>query len=226
MMENTPTTKPTLVAEPVRSTRHRVDGDGWTGHVLGAALVAMALVAGLNFTFSVAVMPNLDGADDRTFVVIMQRFNPNPVFGLSFTVALVLAGLAAVLQRRHGPGAAVRWTVSALVLYGIVLAVTFGLHFPLNAELDRAVDPGRTTDFADVRNQVEGPWVVGNIVRTLLSTASVAALGRALFLHGRGTTDRKAGASAGGPSWAPPPTTFQAASSPPADPAREARSVR
>ena len=31
------------VAEPVRSARHRVDGDGWTGLVLGAALVAMAL---------------------------------------------------------------------------------------------------------------------------------------------------------------------------------------
>jgi hypothetical protein len=34
------------VAEPVRSVRHRVDGDGWTGLVLGAALVAMALSPG------------------------------------------------------------------------------------------------------------------------------------------------------------------------------------
>ncbi len=225
MMENTPTTKPTLVAEPVRSAPHRVDGDGWTGHVLGAALVAMALVAGLNYTFSVAVMPNLAGADDRTFVVIMQRFNPNPVFGLSFTGALVLTGLAAVLQRRHGPGVAVRWTVAALVLYGIVLAVTMGINVPLGYELDEAVDPDRITDLADVRKQVEGPWVVGNIVRTLLSTASVAALARALVLYGRGTADRKSGANAGGPSWALPATTFPAASSPSAYPVR-GRSVR
>ena len=56
------------VAEPVRSAR--LDGDGWTGLVLGAALVAMALVTGLIYTFSVAVMPNLAGADDRTFVTI------------------------------------------------------------------------------------------------------------------------------------------------------------
>ena len=194
------------VAEPVRSARHRVDGDGWTGLVLGAALVAMALVAGLCYTFSAAVMPNLAGADDRTFVVTMHRFNPNPVFPLTFTGALVLTALAALLQRRHGPGVAVRWTVAAVVLYGIVLAVTAGLHFPLNAELDRAVDPDRITDFAHVRNQVEGPWVAGNIVRTLLSTAAVAALAHALFLHGRSTTHRKAGASAGGPSWPPPPT--------------------
>ena len=56
------------VAEPVRAAR--IDGDGWTGLVLGAALVAMALVTGLIYTFSVAVMPNLAGADDRTFVTI------------------------------------------------------------------------------------------------------------------------------------------------------------
>ena len=92
------------VAEPVRSARHRVDGDGWTGLVLGAALVAMALVAGLCYTFSVAVMPNLADADDRTFVATMQRFNDNPVFQVTFTGALVLTALAAVLQRRHGPG--------------------------------------------------------------------------------------------------------------------------
>ena len=128
------------MAEPVRSARHRVDGDGWTGLVLGAALVAMTLVAGLIYTFSVAVMPNLADADDRTFVATMQRFNDNPVFQLSFTAALVLTALAVVLQRRHGPGVAVRWTVAALVLYGIVLAVTFGLHIPLNNEHR----PGRT----------------------------------------------------------------------------------
>ncbi len=136
MTANTPTTNPTLVAELVRSAPHRVDRDRWTGLVLGAALVAMALVAGLNYTFSVAVMPNLAGADDRTFVVIMQRFNPNPAFQVSFAVALVLTGFAAVLQRRHGPAVATRWTVAALVLYGVVLAVTMGINVPLNYELD------------------------------------------------------------------------------------------
>ena len=165
---------------------HR-DGDGGPGLVLGAALVAMALVAGLIYTFSVAVMPNLADADDRTFVETMQRFNENPAFSLSFTAALVLTALAAVLQRRRGPGVAVRWTVAALVLYAVVLAVTAGLHFPLNDELDRAMDPDHIVDLTQVRSQVEGPWVTGNIVRTLFSTAAVAALARALLLHVRGT---------------------------------------
>jgi uncharacterized membrane protein len=188
------------VAEPVRSSRHRLDGGGRAGLVLGAALVAMALVAGLIYTFSVAVMPNLAGADDRTFVATMQRFNENPVFQLSFTGALVLTALAAVLQRRHGSGVAVRWTVAALVLYGIVVAVTFGINIPLNDQIDRAGDPDHIADLAHVRNQFEGPWVAANIVRTLLSTAAVAALARALFLHGRSTADRTPGASTGGPA--------------------------
>jgi uncharacterized membrane protein len=193
MSEHPQTTKPTSVAEPVRSARQRFDGDGWTGLVLGAALVAMALVTGLIFTFSVAVMPNLADAGDRTFVATMQRFNENPVFPVSFTVALVLIVLAAVLQRGHDNKAAVRWTVAALVLYGIVVAVTAGLHIPLNEKIDGA-NLDRIADVADVRNDVEGPWVAGNIVRTLLSTAAVAALARALFLYGRTTADRKAGA--------------------------------
>jgi uncharacterized membrane protein len=177
----------TPMTERARSAGHRLDGDRWTGLVLGAALVAMTLVAGLIYTFSVAVMPNLAGADDRTFVATMQRFNDNPVFQLSFTAALVLIALAAVLQRRHGSRVAMRWTVAALVLYGIVVAVTFGINVPLNDELDRAGDPDRIADLAHVRDRFEGPWVAANIVRTILSTAAVAALARAMFLLGRST---------------------------------------
>ena len=92
------------VAERVQSTRHRRDGDGPTGSVLGAALVAMTLVTGLCYTFTAAVMPNLADADDRTFVATMQRFNDNPAFQITFTAALVLTALAVVLQRRHRPG--------------------------------------------------------------------------------------------------------------------------
>jgi uncharacterized membrane protein len=177
--------------EPARSTRRR-RGDGRIGLVLGAALVAMGLIAGVFYSFSVAVMPGLAGADDRTFVVTMQQINraiENPAFFLSFAGALVLAALAAELQRRHGPAVATRWIVAALVLYAIVLAVTFGINIPLNDQLDRAGDPDRISDLAHVRNRFEGPWVAANIVRTLASTAAVAALARALFLHGHTTAD-------------------------------------
>jgi uncharacterized membrane protein len=101
----------------------------------------------------------------------------------------VLTALAAVLQRRHGPAVVTRWIVAALVLYAIVLAVTAGINVPLNDELDRAGDADRIGDLALVRSRFEGVWVAANVVRTLLSTAAVAALARALFLHGRTTAD-------------------------------------
>jgi uncharacterized membrane protein len=197
--ETTSTTKPPVIAEPIRSARHHVEDDRWTGRVLVAALVAMALATGLIYTFAVAVMPNLADADDRTFVETMQRFNDNPVFVLTFGVALVLMVLAPVLQRRHGRSVATRWTVAALVLYGVVLAVTLGINVPLNDDIDGA-NLDRVAELADARDDFEGPWVAANIVRTVFATAAVAALGWALFLHGRGTADRKEGASVGAPS--------------------------
>ena len=60
--------------------------------------------------------------------------------------------------------------------------------------------------------------MAANIVRTVLSTAAVAALARAIFLQGRRATARKAAASAGGPAWAPPAPTIAAAQSPSTDP--------
>jgi uncharacterized membrane protein len=179
------------VAEPARSARLPRDG-GRTGLVLSSALMAMALTAGLFYSFSVAVMTGLAKVDDRTFVDTMQRINraiQNPAFFLSFAGALVLTALAAVVQRRHGPVTATSWIIAALVLYALVLALTFGINIPLNDELDRAGDPDRIADLARVRSRFEGPWVAANIARTLLSTAAVGALARALFLNGRATAD-------------------------------------
>jgi uncharacterized membrane protein len=178
------------IAEPDRPTRRPVGGGRWAGLVLGATLVVVTLVTGLNYTFAVAVMPNLAGADDRTFVTTLQRYNDNPVFALTFTVALVMIALAPLLQRRHSPRAAMRWTLVALVLYVIVFVVTMAINVPLNYEIDQVGDLDRVAELADVRDQVEVPWVVANIVRTVLSIAAVAALARALFLHGRGAVDR------------------------------------
>lgn len=173
-------------------------GRGFTGLMIGVALVAMALVAGLNFTFAVAVMPNLAGVDDHTFVTITQRFNENAVFPLSFTAALLLTVLALVLQVWLARGPAVRWVVATLVLYGIVLAITGGLHIPLNEQIDQAGDASRVADLSQVRNQFETPWVVGNAVRTLFCTAAVATLARALLLHGRQSGHGESSHTSGG----------------------------
>ena len=152
--------------------------------------MSVTLVTGINFTFAVAVMPMLAGADDVTFVATLQRFNENPVFAITFTLALALVSLAALLERRHGPRGAARWIGAAAALYAIVFAITIGINVPLNEQLDQVGDPALVADLTAVRDTFEVPWVAANVLRTLLSTAAVGALARGILVHGRGTTRR------------------------------------
>ena len=168
-----------------RSVRTRSGADAWTGFALGSALLMMTLVAGLSFTFAAAVMPNLGGVDDHTFVLINQRFNENPVFPITFTLALPLLILATVLQIRVDGSRAAAWVIAALALYVAALLITGAIHIPLNDEIDRAGDPDQINNLAHVRERFEQTWVVWNVVRTLLCIAAVAALGRALLVRGR-----------------------------------------
>ncbi|HMG42587.1 MAG TPA: anthrone oxygenase family protein [Acidimicrobiales bacterium] len=160
------------------------------GRVLGASLVATGLMAGFFYAWAVSVMLGLAKTDDRTFVLSMQRINEavqNAAFLPVFFGAFVLPAVAAMLHRRLGLRDATRWIVAAVALYGVALAVTFGINIPLNDQLDRAGDPDLITNLAAVRNDFEGPWVAWNVVRALLSTAALGCLGRALVLHGGST---------------------------------------
>lgn len=157
------------------------------GWLLGTATVATGLIAGLFYAYAVSVMLGLGRTDDRTFVLAMQRINEsiqNAAFVPVFFGAFVLPAWAAVLHRRLGLRDATRWIVAGAVLYGVALLVSFGINVPLNNQLDRAGDPDVITNLAAVRDRFEGPWVASNVVRTLLSTAALGCLGRALVLHG------------------------------------------
>ncbi|MFJ9952868.1 DUF1772 domain-containing protein [Kitasatospora sp. NPDC091207] len=167
-----------------------VGGSRAAGPVLAVGTVATGLMAGLFFAFDVSVMPGLAASDDRTYVTAMQHINKaieNGVFGLVFVGALVATGLAAFLQYRAGRRAVALRAAAATVLYLGALIVTATVNLPLNSELARAGDPSGIQDFAAVRAAFESTWVAGNVVRTLLCTAGLAALVRALLLHGRAT---------------------------------------
>jgi uncharacterized membrane protein len=106
----------------------------------------------------------------------------NGWFFVGFVGALAFTVLAAVLQFGRS---ALPWLVAALVLYGVVLAVTMAVNVPLNDQLVAAADQDRPADLAAVRERFEATWVRWNLVRAVASTAALGCLAWALVVHGR-----------------------------------------
>ncbi|MES5823636.1 anthrone oxygenase family protein [Streptomyces sp. RG80] len=149
------------------------------GTVLGAATVAMGLIAGAFYVFACAVMPGLARSDDEVYVEVMRNINDviqNPVFMLSFLGALVLSAVAA-WQGRGQPYR--RWVWAGLLAYALAFLVTVAFNIPLNNDLDSA------TDVSAVRDDFETAWVAWNAVRAVLSTVAMGFLARGLVGYGR-----------------------------------------
>lgn len=152
-----------------------------------AATVAMALLAGLFYTFAMSVMVGLRRTDDRTFVTAMQWINAtitNGWFAISFFGSVVLSALAAVLHLGGDGRPVVPWIAAALVGYVATFVITIGVNVPLNNQLAAAGEPDRITDLAAVRARFEARWVRWNIARAVTSTAAVGCLAWALVVHG------------------------------------------
>ncbi|MFD9461672.1 DUF1772 domain-containing protein [Streptomyces sp. NPDC060027] len=178
-------------------TDNSTERHGTAAGVLGAATVAMGLIAGVFYIFACATMPALARSDDRVFIEVMQNINDviqNPVFFLSFLGALVLTAVSA----RQSRGEPNRWWVfTALAAYTLVFLVTVTVNIPLNNGLADAGDPSRIVDPAAVRDRFEDTWVAWNVVRALLSTLALACLARALFLCRRPQTSAYLESAAG-----------------------------
>ncbi|MFE0060693.1 DUF1772 domain-containing protein [Streptomyces sp. NPDC059003] len=154
------------------------------GVLLGAATLAMGLIAGSFYIFACAVMPGLARSSDRAYVEVMRHINEviqNPVFFASFMGSLLFTAVAA-WQLRRTP---LRWWVlAALIVYAAAFVLTAAVNVPLNNDLADAGDPARIADPGAVRADFEDPWVAWNIVRAVLCTVAFGLLGRALVLWG------------------------------------------
>ena len=155
--------------------------------LLGSATVVTGLMAGFFFAYACSVMVGLARTEDRTFIEAMQWINAtvrNAAFGPAFFGALALtvaAALVTVVRRQP----ARRWVVAAAVLYAGAFFVTMAFAVPLNDQLAAAGPAATLADPAEVREAYEDPWVVWNLVRTVLNTAALAALVTALLRHRR-----------------------------------------
>ena len=179
----------TTTRKPGNADRQRMDGaDRNADIVLGAAVIAMGLLAGLFYFSAIAVMPALTAADDRTLVDAMQEMIDkieNPAFFLVLLGAPALAAVALVQARRSGQPNTAAWIVASLALYTVMVVITFAVHIPLNDDLKQAGDPDRINNLAAVRDDFVTPWVAWDIVRTLATTAAFGSLAWALVLRGR-----------------------------------------
>ena len=191
-----------MLAEPRTTTRppslwEAGAGDGRSSStdrtaslLLVATTVATGLLAGLFYGYACSVMPGLARADDRTLVDGMQQINEailNPIFFLTFmgAPALNLSTWLILRRSRHRDDEVLCWILVGLGLSVLGFMVTMVLNVPLNDDLAAAGDPARIADLAAVRHDFLGPWVIGNVVRTLAITGSFVALVWALVLGGR-----------------------------------------
>jgi uncharacterized membrane protein len=171
-----------------------------------AATITTGLMAGLFFAFTSAIMPALRGADDRTFVDVMQRINVsiiNPVFMTAFVGGLLVT-IAAVVVHWRDEKDALPWIIAGLALYAAMFLITAAINVPLNNALDAAGDPGRIADLRAVRNQFEGRWVAWNIVRAVANVAAFGCLAYALLVFGRATPEDAVRSQPGATAQPPP----------------------
>lgn len=141
--------------------------------LLTAAAGLTGLLAGLYFAFTTAVMPGLADTEDQVFVTAMRRMNARILNGWFLAVFLgapLLAAAAAVAALTGDGVPAPGWTVAGAVLVVSGLLITGRINVPLNEALAAAGDP------AAARRDFERRWVRWNLVRTLATTAGLAAL--------------------------------------------------
>jgi uncharacterized membrane protein len=151
------------------------------------ATMSMGLMAGVFGLYAHTVMPGLRRTDDRTFVGAFQALDRaiiNPWFMVGgFMGALVLTLAAAALH--IGVASVLPWTLVALVLYVIVVVITFRINLPRNNAIKAAGDPDAIADLAAVRERFdETLWNRWNVVRAVLSTIAFASLAWALVESG------------------------------------------
>ena len=148
------------------------------GAVALLAALGCALMAGLFFAFSVAVMKALAALPSAEGIAAMQSINIaviNPVFlGVFLGTALfsvVLAIYATTQWQRYG---AAYLLVGCLLYFVGTFLVTIIFNVPLNNAL-AAVDPTNPDSLA-IWNNYLSRWTLWNHIRTVAALASTASL--------------------------------------------------
>lgn len=135
------------------------------------------LLAGVFYTFSVAIVPALRSLKGTQHIAAMQAINvkiENPVFFLSFFGPTFLLPLAAFLHRSTPQFG---WLVAASVLHIVGSnGVTIAGDIPLNNKLDKIdVEHLSEAEADQIRTAFQRPWSPWMNFHHLRTLAAIAA---------------------------------------------------
>ncbi|MBN8822844.1 MULTISPECIES: DUF1772 domain-containing protein [unclassified Spirosoma] len=141
--------------------------------ILGVTATTTALMSGLFFAFSWAVMPGLKRLPDASFIMAMQSINraiQNPVFFAAFLGAALLLPLSTYLDYSSTKPVSARFwlllAASGVYIVGVI-GVTIGGNVPLNETLDAFdVQAASVSDVLNHRRDFEFPWSQFHTIRT------------------------------------------------------------
>lgn len=144
------------------------------------ALMLVALMAGLFFSFSVAVTQGLKQLDDKSYLQAMQKINKailNPVFLLCFIGAPLFLITTTVIRFFEDQILFMWMLVITLIYTGGVFMVTMLCNVPLNNYLEQQkVGPLDPEAVKAVRTRFERSWNRYNHIRTLFSILACGML--------------------------------------------------
>ena len=137
-------------------------------------ILAVALISGLLFSFTIAVSPGLKHLSDLDYLKAMKSINKeilNPVFLFCFFSPLLLFPLTIYYTEDGGSN---RWLlIAGLFTYILVIGITATNNVPLNNQLERFdLLNVSQIELSGFRNVFEKRWTFWNNVRTVLSVLS------------------------------------------------------
>jgi uncharacterized membrane protein len=136
-------------------------------YILLLATVATALIAGLFFSFVVAINPAFAQLPDAQYITAMQTINiviVNPVFTITLLSPVILIPYSAWKYK-----SILLWMAAAFYIIGGI-GVTFGANVPLNDML------AASSVTAATRNAFAGPWNNWHLIRTVAVIISLILL--------------------------------------------------
>ena len=152
-------------------------------------LLLCGAMFGFFFAWQCSTVIGLNQIEPAIAIRAMQAMNAsvrNMAFGLAFFgTPVVLAGFAIAMAVQAQRGRFAMLIAALLVHLGGVIAVTATINVPLNqilAQVDPHADPAIA---AQIWANYAGPWLVGNLWRTLSSGLSLVLVAIALLLPER-----------------------------------------